>query len=518
MKPRPLNVYLPILLSIIALPLLSSPATAQLPLPIITSAQADVVGARLVINGSAFGTRRPVVSLAGNQLSVVSFTDKQIVAVLPDGLNGNYLLTVTNSSSQFFGIFVVTIGATGSAGPQGPPGPKGDTGAMGLVGPQGPQGPAGAQGPQGPKGDTGATGPTGPQGPKGDKGDTGEIGPQGPKGDTGSAGTVAFPLILVGSDNVALVVKNNQSAGEGLDSQGGPSPGGGNGGGAGVIGRGGDVPNDGTPGLGGTGVFGVGGFNPIHRAGIGVFGRGGDSLIDKGGLGVLAQGGSSTAGEGSAGLEAHGGDGATKAGTGIVATGGVGPNGFAGFFSGNVIVTGSLEKGGGSFKIDHPLDPENKYLYHSFVESPDMMNIYNGNIKLDANGEAVVELPDWFSALNRDYRYLLTAIGTPSPTLYIAEEIANSRFKIAGGTPGMKVSWQVTGIRQDAWANKNRIKVEVEKDERERGFFLHPEVFNRPEERGIQWAQYPEMMMQLKQRREELLRSKANQNITSNDR
>lgn len=47
---------------------------------------------------------------------------------------------------------------------------------------------------------------------------------------------------------------------------------------------------------------------------------------------------------------------------------------------GNVAVQNTLSKGGGSFKIDHPLDPENKYLYHSFVESPDMMNVYNGNI------------------------------------------------------------------------------------------------------------------------------------------
>ena len=46
--------------------------------------------------------------------------------------------------------------------------------------------------------------------------------------------------------------------------------------------------------------------------------------------------------------------------------------------AGNLDVTGTISKGGGTFKIDHPLDPTNKYLYHSFVESPDMMNIYNG--------------------------------------------------------------------------------------------------------------------------------------------
>lgn len=63
--------------------------------------------------------------------------------------------------------------------------------------------------------------------------------------------------------------------------------------------------------------------------------------------------------------------------------------GFAGFFLGDVDVDGDLSKAGGSFKIDHPLDPANKYLYHSFVESPDMMNIYNGNVTTDAEGKAV---------------------------------------------------------------------------------------------------------------------------------
>ena len=66
---------------------------------------------------------------------------------------------------------------------------------------------------------------------------------------------------------------------------------------------------------------------------------------------------------------------------------------WAGYFNGNVNVTGTLSKGGGSFKIDHPLDPTNKNLYHSFVESPDMMNIYNGNVITDASGYATVTMP-----------------------------------------------------------------------------------------------------------------------------
>jgi hypothetical protein len=114
-----------------------------------------------------------------------------------------------------------------------------------------------------------------------------------------------------------------------------------------------------------------------------------------------------------------------------------------------------------------------------------MMNVYNGNIILNETGEAVVQLPDWFGALNREFRYQLTAIGAPGPDLFVASEVENNQFKISGGASGMKVSWQVTGIRKDAWAEKNRIKTEVEKTGDERGRYLHPEVFGKTRKQGI---------------------------------
>jgi len=156
-----------------------------------------------------------------------------------------------------------------------------------------------------------------------------------------------------------------------------------------------------------------------------------------------------------------------------------------GFFAGNLNVTGTVSKGGGSFKIDHPLDPSNKTLSHSFVESPDMMNIYNGVAKIDAKGQAVVSLPNWFESLNGDFRYLLTAIGAPQPELYIAEEIHGNRFTIAGGKPGAKVSWQVTGIRHDAYANAHRIRVEEDKPATEHGSYMHPEAVRPQEPKGV---------------------------------
>jgi hypothetical protein len=168
--------------------------------------------------------------------------------------------------------------------------------------------------------------------------------------------------------------------------------------------------------------------------------------------------------------------------------------GYAGQFAGDVTVGGTLTKGGGAFMIDHPLDPENQYLYHSFVESPDMMNIYNGNITLDADGEAWVELPDWFEALNMEFRYQLTPIGAPGPNLYIAQEIDNNRFKIAGGEPGAKVSWQVTGVRHDPYAEANRIPVEEEKPLEFRGTYLYPDAYDQPPELGSNYQQYQELL------------------------
>jgi len=156
----------------------------------------------------------------------------------------------------------------------------------------------------------------------------------------------------------------------------------------------------------------------------------------------------------------------------------------AAYLQGNVTVTGTLSKGGGAFKIDHPLDPENKYLYHSFVESPDMKNIYDGNVTTDSNGLAIVTLPEWFEALNRDFRYQLTVIGQFAQAI-VSDEIRENRFSIRTDKPNVKVSWQVTGIRQDAFANANRVPVEEDKSAEERGKYLHPQAFGKPRDREI---------------------------------
>jgi hypothetical protein len=159
-------------------------------------------------------------------------------------------------------------------------------------------------------------------------------------------------------------------------------------------------------------------------------------------------------------------------------------DGWAANFGGNVLISQTLLGGSKAFIIDHPLDPANKFLYHSTVESPDMMNIYCGDAELDKHGEAWIELPAWFEALNQDFHYQLTCIGGYAP-VYVKQEIQGNRFKIAGGTLGMKVSWQVTGVRHDRYAEANRIPVEEKKPEEDRGYYLHPELYGQPKTKKV---------------------------------
>ncbi|OGG79638.1 hypothetical protein A3A39_02325 [Candidatus Kaiserbacteria bacterium RIFCSPLOWO2_01_FULL_54_13] len=145
-------------------------------------------------------------------------------------------------------------------------------------------------------------------------------------------------------------------------------------------------------------------------------------------------------------------------------------------------VANAISKAFGTFVIDHPLDPKNKLLFHSFVESPEVKNLYDGVATLDKSGEAIVNLPSYFEALNKDFRYQLKPIGKPMPNLYIKEEVKNNRFTIAGGEPNGRVSWQVTGNRHDPFILANPLQVEVSKGPGELvnvGEYLFPEAYEQ---------------------------------------
>jgi hypothetical protein len=147
-------------------------------------------------------------------------------------------------------------------------------------------------------------------------------------------------------------------------------------------------------------------------------------------------------------------------------------------------VVGNFAATAKTFKIDHPLDPANKYLYHSSVESPDMKNIYDGVVTTDSSGFATVVLPDYFEALNRDFRYQLTVLGAFAQAI-IKDEIQSNQFTIQTDAPNIKVSWQVTGIRHDAYADAHPMQVEQDKPADERGRYLEPQAFGKPGTLGI---------------------------------
>lgn len=344
--------------------------------------------------------------------------------------------------------------------------------------------------------------------------------------ETGEGGTavgafggnsISGPLGGAGVESVGGSNIGNGDGGDGVNAMGGAAIGSGNAG-IGVRAHGADDAHTGGTGakaIGGGGFFNVGGSGVIavggenHSGvggGTGVEATGGNSELADGGVGLIARGGNSNGGFGGTGLFATGGNGpipslAAVFGGGVHVNGNLDVLGPAG--GGNLTVTGDLSvTGTKNFKIDHPLDPANKYLLHASIESSEVLNIYSGNIVTDAKGEAVVSLPEWFEVLNRDLRYQLTVISTFAQAI-VAEKVKHNRFTIRTSAPGVEVSWQVTGVRSDAAMRKQPFKAEENKAERERGTYLTPDLFSKPEELGEEWARSPEIMQQLRQRQSE---------------
>jgi hypothetical protein len=293
------------------------------------------------------------------------------------------------------------------------------------------------------------------------QGGTGGGGSAGPNGNGAQGGAGGADGLGNGGGGGGGGADNGSSGSAGGDGAGGA-------GGNGRGGSGGGAANsgDGSSGGGGGGARDVTGgqggsdteFDSSHGAGGGGGGGDGSNVASSGGAGALYGGGGG-----------GGGDGAVVEGTGGAGKQGIVVITIKPFitinantkFAGNLTITGSLTKSSGTFEIDDPLDPANKLLFHSFVESPDVKNIYNGNATLDKNGEVVIELPEYWDALNRDPRYQFFALYQAMPNLYIKEEEHDNHFTIGGGAPGGQVSWQITGIRHDPYILAHPIIVEV---------------------------------------------------------
>jgi hypothetical protein len=235
---------------------------------------------------------------------------------------------------------------------------------------------------------------------------------------------------------------------------------------------------------GGTGLEGLGGTGDPSNSN------------STGGYGILAFGGPGEYADGVGGFFA--GANYTFRGDGVDAYAGSG--GLAGYFAGDILVTGAVIAGSKDFKIDHPLDPANQYFVHASVESSEMMNMYAGNVTTDVHGEAIVQLPNWFETLNTDFRYQLTVIGQFAQAI-VGRKIQNNRFEIRTSAPNVEVSWQVTGVRQDAYAKAHPLVVEQEKEAQLRGYYIHPELYGAPPEKQIEWARHPQMMKQTEELR-----------------
>ncbi len=410
-------------------------------------------------------------------------------------------------------------------------------GGGGTVGPQGPPGPMGPAGPQGPAGVAGSQGPQGQQGPPGPSGATGAQGAPGPQGSQGPAG--ASPFSLSGSNAVYTAgrlglglttpdylfhARTSDTRVAYLQANGTVGPG------FALFGR---AEADGAAAVVGWAPSGIGQTYGVQAQSDSTSGRGvlGWATATTGptygvwgltasaeGTGVVgeatAQSGVSTGVLGrsdSASDEATGVYGAASAPNGVttgvwgvIESGSAGAAGVYGLAIANQGLTfgvlgqaasaegygvyslGELGASGTkSFRIDHPLDPANKYLAHYSSESPEPLNLYRGSVFCDDSGSAVVELPAYFDAVNTNTTYHLTAVGAAAPSLHVAQKAADGRFVIAGGTPGLEVNWTVIAQRNDAWVQRYGAPVEIEKGVGERGRYLHPELVGEGPAAGL---------------------------------
>lgn len=405
-----------------------------------------------------------------------------------------------------------TTGATGPAGPSGNDGIAGTTGTTGPTGPTG-VGLTGATGPTGPTGSSGNDGPTGPTGAQG----TGSTGPTGPTGPVG-CGSSNYVIKSNGSSAVCSQIYDNGSfVGIGTQTQGngeklrvissgtfailgqssatsadaikGYVTASGNTGNAGIYGQ--------SSGSNGNGV--IGDCDNGNLA-LGVWGRSSSGWGVQGGRasGSTANGvrGWSSFGSGSyagyftnTGSHGNGVRGECNSGSTAAGVWGYSSSGYAGYFSGggsvrvngNQTVTGSK-----SFEIDHPFDPENKVLLHSCVESNQQLNFYSGNVVTDSLGNAEVSLPDYFQAINIDYKYQLTVIGQFAQAI-VSEKIQSNQFKIKTDKPNVEVSWMVIGVRNDPWCQDHPFITEKDKIEGEKGYYLYPQGYGLPREMSIDY-------------------------------
>jgi hypothetical protein len=218
---------------------------------------------------------------------------------------------------------------------------------------------------------------------------------------------------------------------------------------------------------GGSGVLGIG-FNGVtartgNSSGYAVFAENTDNITPLGnGVGVSGKGFYGVYGE-----DRYAGN--QNGAYGVYANGNMGASGTK------------------TFNIDHPKDPKNKFLRHFSMESNEVLNVYRGTTAFDANGNAMIELPDYFNDINKNISYQLTPVGAYMP-LFVKEKVnSENKFEVSGGDPGKEVSWAVYAERNDLYLKKHpeQRAVEIEKRASEKGKYLIPSLYDAKPEKGI---------------------------------
>ncbi len=228
-----------------------------------------------------------------------------------------------------------------------------------------------------------------------------------------------------------------------------------------------------SPAATGDGVYGEAPRNGVHGFGIGTSASGVRGAVSSGtgNAGVFgvstAANGNGVIGEALSGTSAYGVWARAAQGTGV-------------YCQGALTVTGAK-----AFRIDHPFDPENRYLYHYCSEGPEPLNVYRGNVVTDARGYATVSLPDYVEEINRDFTYQLTVVDGSDDFVFakVVRGVSGNAFVIRTSKPGVHVCWEVKGARNDLYTRKYGAPVEVEKTEKDRGTYQHPELYGQPMER-----------------------------------
>jgi len=112
-----------------------------------------------------------------------------------------------------------------------------------------------------------------------------------------------------------------------------------------------------------------------------------------------------------------------------------------------------------------------------------------------------VQLPEWF--WGSQHRLSLSTdryIGEFAQAV-VGQKINNHQFTFEPAHPNVEVSWQVTGLEPDAYAEAQPLIVEQEKEAKLRGFYICPELCGPPQEKQIECTRHPELMKQIKEPR-----------------